>query len=84
MKAAAVCLLLMLTLISIFHVESVSAEKVDCKGYEKLPPRQSRPCTLEFRPICGSDGKTYPNKCAFCTAVKQSDDKIKFSHEGRC
>ncbi|XP_020824777.1 ovomucoid-like [Phascolarctos cinereus] len=84
MKGVAVCLFLMLTLISIFYVESVSEEKVDCKGYEKLPPGVNRPCTLELRPICGSDGKTYPNKCAFCHAVKQSDEKIKFSHEGQC
>ncbi|XP_068958370.1 ovomucoid-like [Petaurus breviceps papuanus] len=84
MKAAPVCLFLMLTLISFFYVESVSEEKVDCKGYKKLSPGESRPCTLELRPICGSDGKTYPNKCTFCDAVKQSDDKIKFSHEGKC
>ncbi|XP_072498407.1 serine protease inhibitor Kazal-type 9-like [Notamacropus eugenii] len=84
MKTAAVCLFLMLTLISIFNVESVSKEKDICKGYKKLPPGQPRRCTLEYAPICASNGKTYPNKCAFCDAVKQSDDKIKFSHEGRC
>ncbi|XP_036604532.1 ovomucoid-like [Trichosurus vulpecula] len=84
MKAAAVCLFLMLTLIPIFYVESFPGEKVDCKGYKKLPPGESQPCTLEFRPLCGSDGKTYPNKCIFCSAVKQSDDKIKLSHDGEC
>ncbi|XP_043836403.1 ovomucoid-like [Dromiciops gliroides] len=84
MKAAAICLFLMLALMSIFDVESVSKETVNCDGYKKLPPGQSRQCTLEYIPICASNRITYPNKCTFCDAVKQSDDKIKFSHYGNC
>ncbi|XP_074085586.1 ovomucoid-like [Macrotis lagotis] len=84
MKAAAVCLLLMLTLISIFNVESVSKDTVDCSRYKKLPPGEPQICTAEYIPLCGSDGKTYSNQCVFCYAVKESNDKIKLSHRGAC
>ncbi|XP_075980677.1 thrombin inhibitor rhodniin-like isoform X2 [Anticarsia gemmatalis] len=49
--------------------------------------RQTReavcPCTYEYRPVCGNDGKTYPNKCAL-NCEKKSNPSLKVAHEGRC
>ncbi|XP_068958371.1 serine protease inhibitor Kazal-type 9-like [Petaurus breviceps papuanus] len=84
MKAAAMCMFLMLALMPIFNVESAPNKQVDCSGFKKLTPGDVPICVQIYNPICGSDGKTYSNSCVFCSAVKQSDDKIKFGRFGEC
>ncbi|XP_064527980.1 double-headed protease inhibitor, submandibular gland-like [Pseudopipra pipra] len=41
-------------------------------------------CTSEYNPICGSDGRTYANKCQFCSAVNRGRGNLLFRHQGEC
>ncbi|KFO93738.1 Ovomucoid [Buceros rhinoceros silvestris] len=51
---------------------------VDCSGHPKPV------CTLDYRPLCGSDSRTYSNKCDFCNAVVDSNGTLTLSHFGKC
>src|SRR6218665_964281 len=41
-------------------------------------------CTLEYDPVCGSDGKTYSNRCLLRVAACQTNKIITVAHDGEC
>ncbi|KAM6196189.1 double-headed protease inhibitor, submandibular gland-like [Sarcoramphus papa] len=57
--------------------------KLDCTGYLRSSNGHATACTLEYMPICGTNGVTYTNKCNFCNAVANGLD-INLRHVGEC
>uniref|UniRef100_A0A8C3F1Z4 Kazal-like domain-containing protein n=1 Tax=Chrysemys picta bellii TaxID=8478 RepID=A0A8C3F1Z4_CHRPI len=51
-----------------------------CSEYKKPPSV----CTKDLHPICGTDNKTYSNKCFFCKAVWENLGSLCFKQEGEC
>nr|XP_025723320.1 serine protease inhibitor Kazal-type 9 [Callorhinus ursinus] len=96
MKATACALLLALALMTIFSENPRKLCLGDCipapagdftltaVNIKKSPPGKEGFCHEIYAPICGSDGKTYPNDCFFCFEVQKTDNKLKFVHFGKC
>ncbi len=50
------------------EIECTDSEAYTCTDEEK----QAEICTLDWNPVCGSDGVTYGNGCGACSAKVDS------------
>ena len=47
-------------------------------------PKCPQACPRIYRPVCGSDGKTYPNECVLKVNACVNEENITVVHEGFC
>ncbi|KAH1166159.1 hypothetical protein KIL84_015331 [Mauremys mutica] len=59
-------------------------EKDDCGEYPKPQKGIQLACATIYRPVCGTNGITYSNKCNLCAARWKTGVNIRIKHEGRC
>ncbi|KAL2089103.1 hypothetical protein ACEWY4_016002 [Coilia grayii] len=41
-------------------------------------------CPLNYSPVCGNDGLTYPNECALCVHRLEKNADVLIVREGHC
>ncbi|XP_025903432.1 ovomucoid-like [Nothoprocta perdicaria] len=82
MKITGIFVLLILAVLCLAN--AARKDEVDCSEYRSLQARRPIYCEKLYQPFCGSDGKTYNNKCSFCKAVLRSRGALHMKQSGPC
>nr|KAF6481009.1 MARCO like [Molossus molossus] len=53
-------------------------------GASSKKPTITTRCHSIYKPVCGSDGKTYGNRCIFDEAKRLSNENLSLRHNGKC
>ncbi|XP_027627460.1 double-headed protease inhibitor, submandibular gland-like [Tupaia chinensis] len=57
---------------------------VDCSTYSQIGSKSAMPCPRHFKPLCGSDEKTYNNECLLCAQSRNIGVPLRKLHDGQC
>ncbi|XP_064243813.1 ovomucoid-like [Passer domesticus] len=84
MKVTLVLLGLAALCLAFSTADAATQNEVDCSEYKRLERGRPIYCERLYQPYCGSDGKTYNNKCSFCKAVLKSGGALHVKQAGAC
>ncbi|XP_038596643.1 serine protease inhibitor Kazal-type 12-like [Tachyglossus aculeatus] len=77
-------LLCTLALCSLFaDTVSQGGYQAYCSSYIRHPEEMIH-CPRIYRPVCGTDGITYSNRCEFCKVAWAMQGKLGFKYVGEC
>uniref|UniRef100_A0A8C8X722 Serine peptidase inhibitor Kazal type 5 n=1 Tax=Panthera leo TaxID=9689 RepID=A0A8C8X722_PANLE len=59
-------------------------ETLNCDDFRKGERNGGFICTLDYAAVCGTDGKTYSNKCMLCAENAKTRSQVGIKSEGEC
>ncbi|CAI5766868.1 serine protease inhibitor Kazal-type 5-like isoform X2 [Podarcis lilfordi] len=63
---------------------AVGDKKLDCDQILAAIKKEGTSCNALWSPVCGTDEKTYSNKCFLCSAIVKAEDTLALKNEGEC
>ncbi|XP_044931261.1 serine protease inhibitor Kazal-type 5 isoform X2 [Mustela putorius furo] len=64
--------------------QTTAPEKLNCDDFRKEERNGDFICTFDNAAVCGTDGKTYSNKCALCAENAKTRSQVGIKSEGEC
>ncbi|XP_045750822.1 serine protease inhibitor Kazal-type 5 isoform X3 [Mirounga angustirostris] len=63
---------------------AIAPEELNCDDFRKDERSGDFMCTFDNAALCGTDGKTYSNKCALCAENAKTRSQVGIKSEGEC
>ncbi|XP_023381115.1 serine protease inhibitor Kazal-type 5 [Pteropus vampyrus] len=65
-------------------IRATAPAKLNCDDFKKGERDGDFICTLDNAAVCGTDGKTYSNRCALCAENVKTRSQVGIKNEGEC
>ncbi|XP_062943735.1 serine protease inhibitor Kazal-type 5 [Cynocephalus volans] len=65
-------------------IRDTAPAKLNCDGFRKGERDGDFICTLDNAAVCGTDGKTYSNRCVLCAENAKTRSQVDVKSEGEC